>query len=100
MTLGHTKGVVVFDKDNGFWMVHSVPKFPPAPGKLYKHSVILTNSTFKIFYIADSGKYDYPTTGEKYGQSFLCISLKTSESADKVGNQVEVKIFWKIRLFW
>ncbi len=38
------------------------------------------------------GKYDYPTSGERNGQSFLCISLKTNETAEKVANQVNLGI--------
>jgi deoxyribonuclease-2 len=50
---------------SGFWMVHSVPKFPPALGE----------------------SYDYPHTGTIYGQSFLCISF-TAEQIDYVGKQL------------
>lgn len=50
---GHTKGDIAFDQTSGFWLVHSVPKFPP-------------NLT--------SG-YDYPDSGMVYGQSFMCITL-------------------------
>ncbi|CAG5133990.1 unnamed protein product, partial [Candidula unifasciata] len=50
---GHTKGVVAFDKNSGFWLIHSAPHFPP--GK-------------------DHG-YTYPTTACHYGQSFLCVTF-------------------------
>jgi len=51
----HAKGVVHFDSNTGFWLVHSVPKFPPAEA------------------------YDYPDTGTKFAQSMLCTSHKISE---------------------
>uniref|UniRef100_A0A7I4KKB0 BMA-CRN-6 n=1 Tax=Brugia malayi TaxID=6279 RepID=A0A7I4KKB0_BRUMA len=54
-TSGHTKGVVVFGKSNGFWLIHSVPKFP-------------RNDT-----------YEYPFTGRHYGQMGLCISMSYSQ---------------------
>ena len=37
------KGVIVFNTRSGFWLVHSVPKYPPA--------------------LEDSDSYDYPHTG-------------------------------------
>ena len=66
-TDGHTKGVVVLGQDKGYWLVHSVPKFPPSP---------------------ESGPYAYVHSGETYGQSFLCISLDTRDSADAIGQQL------------
>ena len=54
---GHTKGVVAFDGDRGFWMVHSVPHFPEPPWKAYS----------------------YPPRGKTYGQSFLCLTLPSSQ---------------------
>lgn len=54
MTLGHTKGVVVGDSVSGFWLVHSVPHYPPESG---------------------NNAYAYPKTGTVYGQSFLCITM-------------------------
>jgi len=64
---GHTKGVVVANDISGFWMIHSVPKFPPA---------------------MDEGSYDYPHTGTTYGQSFLCISF-TGDQLANVGKQLQ-----------
>lgn len=63
---GHTKGVVLANDISGFWLIHSVPKFPPA---------------------ADEGSYDYPSTGKIYGQSFLCISF-TGDQMGTVGKQL------------
>uniref|UniRef100_A0A1I7YY04 Deoxyribonuclease II n=1 Tax=Steinernema glaseri TaxID=37863 RepID=A0A1I7YY04_9BILA len=48
---GHTKGVAFFDKTDGVWYVHSVPKFP------------------------STESYGYPDSGRTYGQSMLCMSL-------------------------
>ncbi|XP_073946580.1 uncharacterized protein [Choristoneura fumiferana] len=59
---GHTKGVILGDKFTSLWLVHSVPRFPPIPDV---HGMNVSG-------------YDYPTTGMKYGQSFLCVSVQTS----------------------
>jgi deoxyribonuclease II len=64
-TRGHTKGVVVANDISGFWLVHSVPKYPPAP---------------------EEG-YNYPHSGLPYGQSFLCMSF-TGDQMGKIGNQL------------
>lgn len=50
---GHAKGVIAADEYTGFWLIHSVPKFPPEK------------------------YYSYPSAGFKNGQSFLCITMNT-----------------------
>ncbi|EFO15122.1 deoxyribonuclease II family protein [Loa loa] len=50
----HAKGVAIFGDTSGFWLIHSVPKFPSL-----KH-------------------YFYAQNGEIYGQSFMCVTLKTT----------------------
>eukprot|EP01087_Luapelamoeba_hula_P001831 TRINITY_DN1162_c0_g1_i1.p1 TRINITY_DN1162_c0_g1~~TRINITY_DN1162_c0_g1_i1.p1 ORF type:complete len:364 (+),score=50.09 TRINITY_DN1162_c0_g1_i1:16-1107(+) len=50
---GHTKGDLAFNKNGGFWLIHSVPRFPAE----------------------QSGSYSYPDNEKDYGQSFLCMSL-------------------------
>lgn len=62
-TGGHTKGVVIAGSTGGFWLVHSVPHFPPSPSKKW---------------------YSYPHTGRKNGQSFLCVTT-SSDHIDVVG---------------
>lgn len=62
-TAAHAKGVIVFDGVSGFWLVHSVPRFPPSP---------------------DEGNYTFPTTGLRYGQTMLCLSLPFNQ-ADIIG---------------
>ncbi|XP_026752686.2 deoxyribonuclease-2-alpha [Galleria mellonella] len=59
---GHTKGVILGGKFTSLWLVHSVPRFPPLPDINGKNV----------------SSYDYPTTGMKYGQSALCVSVQTS----------------------
>uniref|UniRef100_A0A1A9WCM8 Uncharacterized protein n=1 Tax=Glossina brevipalpis TaxID=37001 RepID=A0A1A9WCM8_9MUSC len=58
----HAKGVLATDGVTGFWLIHSVPKFPTIP------------------------LYSYPATGAIYGQSFLCITFSASEM-EKIGQQ-------------
>ncbi|TDG43772.1 hypothetical protein AWZ03_009804 [Drosophila navojoa] len=59
-TGGHAKGVIATDGTTGMWLVHSVPKYPTVPD------------------------YSYPTTGEHYGQSLLCVTVD-AEGVEKVG---------------
>lgn len=47
-------GFLLLDKSQGFWVIHSVPLFPPIP---------------------EDG-YGYPATGESYGQTAICITFK------------------------
>lgn len=61
---GHTKGVVVADEHSGFWLIHSVPRYPDY-----------------------SSSYSYPFSGRTYGQSFLCISVNSTQ-IDKIGKQL------------
>lgn len=49
------------DEKSGFWLVHSVPHFPPD---------------------LSTGAYDFPKTAHLYGQSFLCITLSATEVND------------------
>ncbi|KAI9590699.1 plancitoxin-1 [Glossina fuscipes] len=62
---GHAKGVLATDGVTGFWLIHSVPKFPSIP------------------------YYLYPATGSIYGQSFVCITFSASE-VEKIAKQLLV----------
>ena len=52
---GHTKGLVLGDKDASLWLIHSVPHYPPHPNETYS----------------------YPHTGHRYGQTAICLSTHT-----------------------
>ncbi|GMT04424.1 hypothetical protein PENTCL1PPCAC_26598, partial [Pristionchus entomophagus] len=58
---GHIKGVIAFDSNNGFWIQHSMPNFPPSPNE---------------------EEYSYPETATKYGQTMICMSMKSSDLND------------------
>ncbi|XP_078075114.1 deoxyribonuclease-2-beta [Mustelus asterias] len=64
MKHGHTKGVLLFDNNQGFWLSHSVPHFPPFPNK----------------------KYSWPSSGKKYGQTLFCFTYKYSQVME-IGRQ-------------
>ncbi|KAM5267620.1 deoxyribonuclease-2-beta isoform 2-T3 [Hipposideros larvatus] len=64
---GHTKGLLLWNKDQGFWLIHSIPKFPPIP---------------------EEG-YAYPTTGQQNGQNGICVTFKYNEY-EKIGSQLLV----------
>ncbi|XP_057290535.1 plancitoxin-1-like [Hydractinia symbiolongicarpus] len=57
---GHTKGALAFNEESGFWLINSVPKYPPA---------------------ASEG-YDYPHSGCMYGQMFMCVTFNSSAFND------------------
>ncbi|XP_055477572.1 deoxyribonuclease-2-alpha [Psammomys obesus] len=55
---GHTKGVLLLDREGGFWLIHSVPRFPSP---------------------ASSGAYSWPPNAQTFGQTLLCVSFPFSQ---------------------
>jgi len=64
-TYGHTKGVVGFDGTSGFWLIHSVPRWPEPHGTAYA----------------------FPDNERIYGQNFICVTLDISQMND-IGYQM------------
>lgn len=62
----HSKGVLALDSRSGFWLIHSVPNFPP------------------LF----NGSYNYPDTGRENGQLSMCLSFQTQSEGSKIGRHL------------
>jgi len=58
----HSKGAAAWDSNQGFWLVHSIPQFPPPATSTYA----MSNNAYV------------------YGQSFICLTLGAS-TMDSVG---------------
>ncbi|XP_069571177.1 LOW QUALITY PROTEIN: deoxyribonuclease-2-alpha [Brachyistius frenatus] len=65
---GHTKGVVLLDKKQGFWLVHSTPHFPP---------------------VRQAGQFSYPDSGVNNGQNFICVTFPL-ERFQTIGEQLQI----------
>uniref|UniRef100_A0A8C2VU99 Deoxyribonuclease-2-alpha n=1 Tax=Chinchilla lanigera TaxID=34839 RepID=A0A8C2VU99_CHILA len=63
---GHSKGIVLLDQEGGFWLVHSVPRFPPP---------------------LSSGAYNWPHSAQHNGQTLICVSFPFTEFT-KIGRQL------------
>ncbi|XP_003798070.1 deoxyribonuclease-2-alpha [Otolemur garnettii] len=63
---GHTKGVLLLDHDGGFWLVHSVPRFPPP---------------------TSSVAYHWPDSACTNGQTLLCVSFPLTQFL-QIGKQL------------
>ncbi|KAF5910053.1 ribosome production factor 1 [Clarias magur] len=62
---GHSKGALLFDQFQGFWLTHSIPHFPPFP---------------------EMG-FGYPSTGKLYGQGVQCMTYSYKEF-QKISHQL------------
>ncbi|XP_053288691.1 deoxyribonuclease-2-alpha [Pleuronectes platessa] len=65
---GHTKGVVLLDKNQGFWLVHSTPHFPP---------------------VRKAGEFYYPDSGVNNGQNFICVTYPL-DRFQTIGEQLQI----------
>ena len=67
---GHLKGMLVWDNNNGYWLIHSAPKF--------------------AFSQQSSGQYhyEYPQNAVVKGQSVICFSFKTKTYLKAIANQL------------
>ncbi|KAI6226923.1 Crn-7 [Aphelenchoides besseyi] len=61
----HSKGVLAINKKQGFWVLHSAPKF----------------------FDPTAATYTYPPTGMKNGQSFICGTYE-SDQYDEIARQM------------
>lgn len=66
-TRAHAKGVVMFDASSGFWLIHSLPRYPSR---------------------RDVGPEDLPS--ETYAQSFICLTLDTKVGLEAIGKQLQL----------
>lgn len=64
----HAKGFIGMNGDAGFWLIHSVPKFPPS---------VLINAS-----------YAYPPNAKENGQSAMCVSFRTAHEGDNIAQQL------------
>ncbi|XP_026482436.1 LOW QUALITY PROTEIN: deoxyribonuclease-2-alpha [Ctenocephalides felis] len=62
---GHSKGILLADRNTGIWLIHSVPHFPQVQDSLYS----------------------YPKTATHFGQSVLCVTLNLN-TFETVANQL------------
>jgi len=69
-TRAHAKGLMNFNDKQGFWLIHSAPRFNDPT----------------------SGTYSYPGTAMKFGQSFLCGTY-LSDQLLEISRQVFVSHF-------
>ncbi|XP_074059621.1 deoxyribonuclease-2-alpha [Macrotis lagotis] len=62
---GHTKGVLLLNKESGIWLVHSVPHFPP-------HA---------------NSSYSWPSSAKINGQTLFCVTF-TYNQFQEIGKQL------------
>jgi deoxyribonuclease-2 len=77
----HAKGVIAFEGDQGFWLVHSNPNFPDNPA---------TSEYTGIYDCNTKGTTCGPKSGQqRYGQSYLCITLK-ADNLEKAAQLIQI----------
>lgn len=67
---GHAKGVIAFDNTQGFWLTHSVPKFP-------QYRNVGWNTSWQV-------------TSNRYAQSFMCVTLGDQQSIEKISQMLHL----------
>lgn len=68
--MGHTKGILASNETgHGFWMVHSMPRFPERPEEGKEFSYMKYEET-------------------EFAHNFMCVSIKGWEQFDRIGESI------------
>jgi hypothetical protein len=86
VTGGHTKGVFAADKNSGFYLIHSVPKFPDLRQSSFTWNASTTYAaTVTHSALLMSGWLPCACLlACSYAQSFMCISMASSQVGEQL----------------